>query len=457
MASKSLDISNFTEQELCKILSIDKDIIGLSNDEKIKLIRKTIKENLKNQENKELISIYRDIEKKLVEINKNSYTEIDRAYSDSGTKTATVEQGNVVIQAEPEDQVTHAGDITKGTINPTRKSIITRTINLDSQYRANLGDMSSDYTLVLSENIKNVVSLSLGSIEIPYSWYTFDTEYGTSCFWVDGTAITITSGNYTPEQLIYEISRVLVSNDKGTGATYDSITGKCVLNITGDELLFYDETGTYTCSSTNCLSGSNNGARKNYNLGHLLGFTETSYTNIADDGNVYAEGILQVHGTKYLLLVIDDFKSSRLNNGLVSIVKIDQNLTVPSYFTDDIGFSCSGETILPVGNAPRLLTESQLYTINEILINRSNTTEHRLVSPTTTDILSRIPINYIGLNFLDIYIASGSFIGSLKREYFGPVDLGSLHVRLLDERGNVLNLNNANWSVSLTCEQLYQY
>jgi hypothetical protein len=452
------DINSFTEQELYKILQMDERIVGYPNDDKAKLIARTIKSHLKDTDNPELIKLYKDIEERLLAMIAENSADLDRAYNEtSGDKTETTDHGNVVIQKEPDDQVTYSGDIARGKINPTRKSVITRTINLDSQYRANLDDMSSDYTVVLSENVKNVISLSLASIEIPYSWYTFDTEYGTTCFWVDDDLITITSGNYTPTELISEISGQIIAHEKGTGATYNSITGKCTLNIDGDVLLFYDDTGTLTCSSKNCLSGSNNGSRKNYNLGYLLGFTQQVYTDIPEDGNMVAEGVLQVQGSKYLLLVIDDFKASRLNNGLVSIVHIDQNLNIPEYFTDDIGFTCSGDVMMPVGNAPRALTESQLYTVNEILMNRSNTTEHRLVSPTTTDILSRIPITYIGLNFLDTYIATGGMIGSLKREYFGPVDLGSLHIKLLDERGNVLNLNNANWSVSLTCEQLYQY
>jgi hypothetical protein len=453
------DINCFTEQELYKILQMEDDItVGYPTDYKKAEIAKKIKSHLKDTDNPELIKLYKDIEERLLAMIAESSADLDRAYNEtSGDKTKTTDHGNVVIQGEPDDQVTYSGDIARGKINPTRKSVITRTINLDSQYRANLDDVSSDYTVVLSENVKNVISLSLASVEIPFTWYTFDTEYGTTCFWVDDYVITITSGNYTPTELISEISGQIIAEGKGTGATYNPITGKCTLNIAGDVLMFYDETGTLTCSTKNCLSGSNNGSRKNYNLGYLLGFSQQVYKEIPEDGNIMADGVLQVEGSKYLLLVIDDFKASRLNNGLVSIVHIDQNLNIPEYFTDDVGFSCSGETILPVGNAPRVLTESQLYTVNEILFNRSNTTEHRLVSPTTTDILSRIPITYIGMNFLDTYIATGGMIGSLKREYFGPVDLGSLHIKLLDERGNVLNLNNRDWSVSLTCEQLYQY
>ena len=44
-----------------------------------------------------------------------------------------------------------------------------------------------------------------------------------------------------------------------------------------------------------------------------------------------------------------------------------------------------------------------------------------------------------------------------KRTYFGPVDIERMRVRLLDDKGNTLNLNGGNWSITLQCELLYQY
>ena len=41
------------------------------------------------------------------------------------------------------------------------------------------------------------------------------------------------------------------------------------------------------------------------------------------------------------------------------------------------------------------------------------------------------------------------------REYFGPVNIQRLHVRLLDEYGRVIDLNGCDWSFSLAFEKLY--
>ena len=42
-----------------------------------------------------------------------------------------------------------------------------------------------------------------------------------------------------------------------------------------------------------------------------------------------------------------------------------------------------------------------------------------------------------------------------KREYFGPITLRKFHIRLLNERGNEINMNEDNWSFTLLIDQLY--
>lgn len=42
-----------------------------------------------------------------------------------------------------------------------------------------------------------------------------------------------------------------------------------------------------------------------------------------------------------------------------------------------------------------------------------------------------------------------------KRSYFGPVDIEKLEIKLLDEYGKILNLNNMDWSMVLTMECIY--
>jgi hypothetical protein len=41
------------------------------------------------------------------------------------------------------------------------------------------------------------------------------------------------------------------------------------------------------------------------------------------------------------------------------------------------------------------------------------------------------------------------------RTYFGPVDIQRLRIRLFDDRGRLLNMNNTNYSFCLDLKMLY--
>jgi hypothetical protein len=190
--------------------------------------------------------------------------------------------------------------------------------------------------------------------------------------------------------------------------------------------------------------------------------------NVDPSGNT-GTGILDLNGTKYLILVIDDYNQNHVNNALVSITEYSNVLKMPSYYSPDLPYTCQvassnnginseyTQTQIMLPSAPRTLTNSQLYTINEINRNRNNNTNHRAKAPTSTDILAMIPIKPTGLSTGALII---EFSGSLQdniRTYFGPVNVDRMRVRLLNDKGNVLNMNGADWCVTLICDCLYQY
>jgi hypothetical protein len=115
----------------------------------------------------------------------------------------------------------------------------------------------------------------------------------------------------------------------------------------------------------------------------------------------------------------------------------------------------SRQVVLP--SAPRTLTQSQIYTINEINKNRNNTTNYLPKAPTTSDILGILPIKTNGLSTGSLIVEFSGSIQDNSRTYFGPVDIDRMSVKLIDDKGNILNLNGSDWCVTLICECLYQY
>jgi hypothetical protein len=61
-----------------------------------------------------------------------------------------------------------------------------------------------------------------------------------------------------------------------------------------------------------------------------------------------------------------------------------------------------------------------------------------------------------GLDNNDVYVDYGGTLQNQERTYFGPVNIHRMTVKLINDKGEVVDLNGANWSFSFICEQLYQ-
>jgi hypothetical protein len=55
-----------------------------------------------------------------------------------------------------------------------------------------------------------------------------------------------------------------------------------------------------------------------------------------------------------------------------------------------------------------------------------------------------------------VYVDYGGTLQNQERSYFGPVNLRKLGIRLISNKGDVIDLNGSDWSFSLLVESLYQ-
>ena len=397
---------------------------------------------------------------------------------------------------------THEAPVAQGVLNPTLKNTTQRFINLDSQFRQESAseDSSTNYTLDLSDTLTNVLNLRLYSIQIPFAWYVIDSAYGNTCFWItnSGTTFKISAepGNYTPDTFCTMLQESFVNagftyNNATVPmiTTYNSNNGKITLKLhdwkdpnentinisscddiyTSSEnkdseyayYTFFDITGTNTCYSggdSKCGHGVK-GQTNSGTLGWLMGF-RVNVEFICTNGNT-PESLINLYGTKYFIVVLDDYNQNHVNNGLVTITELSKSLPVPDYYNTSQPYICQPNgyggdipTVLP--SAPRTLTSAQLYTINEIMKNREKTTTFRAKAPSTTDTFALIPIKGVSSTG-DVYVDFSGGLQDNTRVYFGPVTINRLHIKLLDDRGNVVDLHGADWTITLISENLYQY
>ena len=451
--------------------------------------------------------------------------------------------------------------VTQDTLNPNLQNVTSRFINLDSQFRQASGgseSMSTDYTMDLSDPLTNVLSLRLYAIQIPYTWYTIDYVYGNTCFWVTNGINTfkifVEPGNYSPIDFCIAVNKAFTTpanfqfSDSTCGhywtqaftyvgpvsPTPDIIkfnpnNGKITINLDGWSdpsgapiqtktqytntfnsetdayFTFFDITGRkscYECGTNPCGSGSTQHTF-NGTLGWLMGF-RLPLSPVFTNGNT-PQSVLNLYGTKYFIVVLDDYNQNHINNGLITITELSKSLALPSYYNTSQPYICTTNVptlpsildINAVGNlsnitpaeasalgvnpdnlfnslldkvdlgtgdiqqflpsAPRTLTQAQIYTINEIIKNRSKTISFRAKAPTNSDTFAIIPIKYGSMTTGQLYTELSGQFQDNKRIYFGPVDIDRLRIRLIDDRGNVVDLHGADWCVTLISENLYQY
>jgi hypothetical protein len=357
--------------------------------------------------------------------------------------------------------------------------------------------------------------------------------------------VKIPSGNYTLPFLntYFKTYTYIVTPPSTTTTvdlhlfiTVDDVTGKIIFcsDLPDITLIFYDSRQEYIFNS--CLDNScgTSQMKLNQNFGWNLGYRtneentlsiELIYNNttpppppsnqlpapnpayLPTNYKYYniAQSPANLYGPTYFLLVVDDYNNNRVNNSLVTITNISNKLDLPSYYSS--AYKNANNTFATIGcpnvlnaadpslnipesalpymtrSSPRQLTQSQLYTANEILYNRT-TFSNKTFGPSTADVLALIPLAGIGNLRTKIayiyktadfnpnedpipsiansqtsqpFVTLSTGLEANERTYFGPVTIDRMRVRLLDDKGNLVNLNDVDWSFSLLIEQLYQY
>jgi hypothetical protein len=179
------------------------------------------------------------------------------------TSSNTVNDGEIVTKTvgyEPKEissvkQYDYSAD--KLQLNPLIKQTIKRIISIDSQYRdIRTNPLTTNFSFDLSEPLRDVVSLKLYSVQIPYTWYTIAKSYGSNFFYLKGAATGITDGkhdykigilpgNYTPTELETTINKRFydISNNTPSQMTIYDIPGMesaTDVNFNGTSIIKYN-------------------------------------------------------------------------------------------------------------------------------------------------------------------------------------------------------------------------
>lgn len=172
--------------------------------------------------------------------------------------------------------------------------------NIDSRNRnTNYYPNESNFTFEFQDNVKNITSISITSMEYGNTSYLIDSSKGNNTFTITYSStdykFTLDNGNYTPSQLATKINEYTASNISQITASVDKNTGK--ITFTSDGLEF-----SMTFNSIDTYSS----------LGQLMGFKNTSYTSSSQ--KIVGDNVINLIGENYYFLKINDL-GKIYNNG----------------------------------------------------------------------------------------------------------------------------------------------
>ena len=303
--------------------------------------------------------------------------------------------------------------------------------------------------------------------------------------------IEIASGNYSASELVDALNKSFAATPTGVPVythgfipplaggvpvSYNSNNGKITINLENyidpaDNVIIGLAAGelstlttpTFTFFDVNrrlkCQQRCSPSAHIDSTLGWVMGYRST-IEPIYSTGND-ASAIVNLFGTTYFVLVLDDYNQNHVNNGIVYISEMSKKLSIPNYYRPDLPYTCiktsskNIPSLLP--SAPRTLTQAQMYTVNEIIKNREQDTDYRSKPPSSSDAFAIIPLKVSKMTYGEVYVEFGGTLQDHKRTYFGPVNIERMRVKLLDDKGNTVNLNGGDWSFTLISDNLYQY
>ena len=379
------------------------------------------------------------------------------------SKEAMSRQEELVHKPPTQFIYTQNSDFFPGTLNPLEKRVVTKVVCVDTLFRPNYSRTKpSDFLYTLPESINNVTSMQLISLELPRMWYTFSAADGTNEMTIEfynldtlniiypdqeytsyeKITIIIPDGNYTSdtfEQTMNKMFRNLKNGLEYLVIIVDPVTTSTVIRAKNQNIEYgsVDSQGNsldkyaYSNDESNTNQfyfvvdfkiGSDPNRPLYKNMGWMMGFRKSQYTiDITNSylDNTYGTYINYVYADTNGAIVFEGYLRSESSYGCMS----DNYIFIE---IDDFHNNFPTDTIISMnGQGGSYLGKNIIARIT--LTSGANT----IVDDTASDMIFK------------------------KREYFGPVKIEKLNIRLLNRFGDVLNINQNDFSFALELKQLY--
>jgi len=317
----------------------------------------------------------------------------------SAGSTYIIDNNNSKKKSDSVQQVYNT-DIAKGTVTTLKKKTTETTFCINSLFRDSSSSSATDCIYNLPYVIRNVTSMEIMTIELPQSIFLFSERNGSN---------TMYFKEYSGPDPYHPLEGLvtLPPGNYKTSSSPDLISSletainnqlgagnrfTVSLNATSNRITISNS--TYLFEMYTVYQGTNRNITKT--MGWTLGYRQLSYTNLQ---SYVTESLYNNTPFPYLYLEINDLNTQYIATqviGLFSNSFLDSNI------------------------------------IAKICYTNSN--------------------NYTSYNTV---VYDGKYVVGSPREYFGPVHLQKMYIRLLDQYGTVVDLNGLDFSFTLRIKVLY--
>lgn len=395
-----LNIQNYNIQDLFNIFDINVSALDYKKLD-INFVQDKLNQKIEKLKTVDIndLSDVNENKAQLIDFFYKGFIKINNEIKDR-EKNDIINQDNhfIINHKENNKQEVFESKIKSGLINPLTIKTLKKIININTRFRDNYNStLSTDFIINLPDTLKKILSLKLLNYQLPKTVHTISSKLGSNSFYVNNKLILLTNGSYDCDSIVEEINYRLEQNQCSIKLEYCNLSGKmifCTLNDQSFNLNF-----NFFENNDMKYNLPNNINKDQLTLGWLLGF-----------------------------------RGSHVNKTLKKHNLFDNKYEGSQIYESESIYDNIGNTYF-------------LLSINDYQNNHNTIymSPFKYQSLADNNVLAKLSVN----------CCDNKIIEYPKRIYFGPTDIDKLHIKLYDEFGRIIDVNNADLSIELECEILY--
>ena len=269
------------------------------------------------------------------------------------------------------------------------KPLKERIVSIDTKFRRDIFNMNADINLVLGEKITEVKSIEVDSVDIPITFFNINANNNNFVIGITNPSVSTHTVTLTPG-FYTSMSAVATEINLRLDAIVTSgfNVGDVSFNFGDVSFNLTGNRGVFSTTS-NTYNISFNGSS---GLGWLLGYRNNSYTINGTSKRVTSEGVALLKYPRHIYIALNEFSNSS--------------------------------------------------NMNAFYVPGSNSNLNK-------NIIARVSVPDTGFGTTITASHSNGLLVSEVRKYLEKVNVQRLQLQLLDDAGNVIDLNGCDFAVNL--------